>query len=79
MGFEMEGVMIEIDPRICNGKPVLTGTRIPVTVILDQFEAGGSMDDVLRKYPELHKSQVVAALRYCRDMIEHTDSEALMV
>lgn len=64
--------MIEIDPMICNGKPVLAGTRIPVTVILDQFEAGNGMADVLRKYPELHASQIMAAIRYCRDMIDHT-------
>ncbi len=30
----------EIDPRVCNGKPVITGTRIPVTVILDHAVAG---------------------------------------
>ena len=69
--------MIEIDPKRCNGKPVLAGTRIPLTVILDQFEAGGGISDVLKKYPELSEFQVVAAIRYCRDMIEHTESEIL--
>ena len=31
---------VEIDPRVCNGKPVIAGTRIPVTVILDQINSG---------------------------------------
>jgi len=31
---------IEIDPRVCNGKPVIEGTRIPVSVILEQVAAG---------------------------------------
>ena len=28
---------IELNPRVCNGKPVIKGTRIPVSVILDQM------------------------------------------
>ena len=28
---------IELDPRVCNGKPVIKGTRIPITVILEQL------------------------------------------
>lgn len=31
---------IELNPRVCNGKPVIKGTRIPVSVILDQIAAG---------------------------------------
>ncbi|MGM0788444.1 MAG: DUF433 domain-containing protein [Thermodesulfobacteriota bacterium] len=27
---------IELDPKVCNGKPVIKGTRIPVLVILEQ-------------------------------------------
>jgi len=53
---------IEIDPRICNGKPVIAGTRIPVSVILDMLSAGDSMKDIQRKYPELSQQCIVAAL-----------------
>ncbi len=28
---------IEWNPRVCNGRPVVKGTRIPVTVILEQI------------------------------------------
>ncbi len=68
---------IEVNPRVCNGKPVMEGTRIPVTVILDQFAAGCSMSDIQRKYPELTREQIVSALRYCRAMIEHSDLQAV--
>jgi uncharacterized protein (DUF433 family) len=64
---------IEINPRICNGKPVIAGTRIPVTVILDQFASGCSMGDIQRKYPELTREAIASALRYCHSMIEHSD------
>ncbi len=49
---------ITIDPRICNGKPVISGTRIPVTVVLDQLAETGSVHEVLRRYPELSPEQV---------------------
>jgi uncharacterized protein (DUF433 family) len=66
---------ITIDPRICNGKPVISGTRIPVTVVLDQLAETGSVEGVLRRYPELSSEQVKAALQYCRGVIDHTELE----
>ena len=66
---------IEIDPRRCNGKPVITGTRIPITVILDQLAEAGSMEAVLRKYPELTRETIAAVLQYCHSVIEHTELE----
>ena len=66
---------ISIDPRICNGKPVITGTRIPVTVILDQLAETGSVKDVVQRYPELSPEMVTAALQYCHALINHTELE----
>ncbi len=68
---------ITIDPRICNGKPVVSGTRIPVTVVLDQLAASGSIENVIRKYPELSLDQVAAVLQYCHSVIEHTELEVV--
>jgi hypothetical protein len=42
---------IIVDPDICNGKPVLDGTRIPVQTVLGFLSAGDSIDEVLK---ELH-------------------------
>jgi uncharacterized protein (DUF433 family) len=33
---------VELNPKVCNGKPVIKGTRIPVSVILDQIADGDS-------------------------------------
>ena len=68
---------IEVNPRVCNGKPVISGTRIPVTVILDQFASGCSMADIQRKYPELSVDQIASALHYCHTMIDHSDLQAV--
>jgi uncharacterized protein (DUF433 family) len=66
---------IEIDPQRCNGKPVIAGTRIPVTVVLDQLAEAGSVEAVLSKYPELTRDAITAVLRYCHSLIEHTEVE----
>lgn len=41
---------IVIDPNICHGKPVIRGTRTPVTVILDALAAGDTMEMVQSDY-----------------------------
>jgi len=66
---------VEIDPRVCGGKPVIRGTRIPLTVVVDQLAATGSVSGLLEKYPELSADQVAGALRYCHSVIEHTELE----
>ena len=70
---------IELNPRVCNGKPVIKGTRIPVSVILEQIAEGESWDAVLVGYPELKKEDIQAALHYVRAFIEHTEVEAVGV
>ena len=68
---------IELNPRVCNGKPVIKGTRIPVSVIIEQIAEGESWDAVLAGYPELKKEDIQAALQYARVSIEHTKVEAV--
>ena len=64
---------IEIDPRVCNGKAVVQGTRIPVSVILDQIGSGDSWDDIIKGYPELEKEDIQAALLYASASLDHTE------
>jgi uncharacterized protein (DUF433 family) len=64
---------IEINPRVCNGKPVVKGTRIPVSVILDQLASGETWDSILGGYPELTREDIQAAIRYAQGAVEHTD------
>ena len=53
---------IEINPDICNGKPVIKGTRITVQTILEFLGAGDSIEEVLEGYPKLHREDILAAL-----------------
>lgn len=69
---------IEIDPRICGGKPVIHGTRIPVAVIMAQLAEGQTWGDVRRGYPELSEEDIRAALQYASASVENIEyTEAL--
>ncbi|PIP47894.1 MAG: antitoxin, partial [Deltaproteobacteria bacterium CG23_combo_of_CG06-09_8_20_14_all_51_20] len=43
---------------------VIKGTRIPVSVILDQIAEDGSWDRLIEGYPELTREDIQAALKY---------------
>jgi uncharacterized protein (DUF433 family) len=68
---------IELNPRVCNGKPVIKGTRIPVCVILEQIAEGESWNSLLAGYPELNKEDIQAAVLYARASLEHTEIRAI--
>ena len=60
---------ISVDPNICHGKVCIKGTRIMVSVILDNLAAGESVDSILRSYPTLKTEDIQAALWYAADSI----------
>jgi len=68
---------IEINPKVCNGKPVIKGTRIPVSVILEQLAEDESWDKILKSYPELTREDIYAALNYAKVSLEHIEIEEL--
>ena len=55
---------ISIKPDVCNGRPVIRGTRITVQPILEFLAAGDSMEDVLEEYPKLTRAGIQACLDY---------------
>ncbi len=64
---------IEINPRVCNGKPVIKGTRIPVSVILERLAEGESWDKILASYPELKREDINVALHYAKASLENIE------
>ena len=59
---------ITIDPNDCHGKPCIVGTRIWVSLIVDNLAAGATDDEILESYPSLTKDDVKAALAYVAEM-----------
>jgi uncharacterized protein (DUF433 family) len=60
---------ITSDPAVCHGKACIKGTRIPVSVILDNLAVGESNSEILRLYPTLHPEDIVAAIAYAAELM----------
>lgn len=56
--------LIISDPEIMMGKPVVTGTRITVELILEKLAAGESFEQVLEAHPRLTRAAILAALEF---------------
>ncbi len=59
---------ISADPNICHGKVCVKGTRIMVSVILDNLAGGISQDAILRSYPALKPEDIQATLSYAAEL-----------
>lgn len=57
-------VPITIDREILSGTPVFTGTRVPVSALLENLEAGVSLDEFLENFPTVSHEQAVSVLKY---------------
>ncbi|RME72061.1 MAG: DUF433 domain-containing protein, partial [Chloroflexi bacterium] len=55
---------ITVDPNICHGKACIKGTRIMVSVILDNLGAGLTPEEILEDYPSLKAEAIRAAILY---------------
>jgi uncharacterized protein (DUF433 family) len=54
---------ILIDPRVCHGKPVIRGTRVPVSLVLGSLAGGTSFAEICSEY-ELTDEDIRAALQF---------------
>jgi uncharacterized protein (DUF433 family) len=52
------------DPQVCHGKVCIKGTRVMVSVILDNLAAEVPEEEILRNYPTLIREDIRAALEY---------------
>ena len=68
---------ISVNPRVCHGKPCITGTRIMVSVILDYLKAGESPEEIRRQYPTLKPGDVQAAVGYAAWLAHEEDEHPL--
>ena len=59
---------ITVDPNICHGRACITGTRVMVSVILDNLAVGLQAEEIVRSYPSLNVQAVQAAIAYAADL-----------
>ena len=65
---------ITINPKILIGKPVITGTRIPVYLILNLLAKGKTIHQIMDDYPELEEEDVTAAISYAASHMEYEET-----
>jgi uncharacterized protein (DUF433 family) len=56
--------LIECDPKVMMGKPVVRGTRITVEHILEKLGAGESIEELLAAHPRLTREAIFAAIEF---------------
>ena len=59
---------ITVDPHVCHGKACITGTRVMVSVVLDNLAAGVPRDEILASYPSLVGEDLDASIAYAAEL-----------
>ncbi|MEQ8958069.1 MAG: DUF433 domain-containing protein [Coleofasciculus sp. C2-GNP5-27] len=64
---------IEINPKVCHGKPCIKGTRIMVSVILDNLAEGLTLEEIVEDYPPLTIDNVRSAIAYAAALVREEE------
>lgn len=67
---------ISIDPEVMSGVPVFTGTRVPVSALLENLEVGVSLDEFLENFPTVTREQAVSVLEHFKISLNYTSLAA---
>lgn len=67
---------IVINPAVCSGRPVIAGTRMRVSDVLDALAAGAEIDGLLSDFPYLSREDVLACLAYGARAVDHSVVQA---
>jgi uncharacterized protein (DUF433 family) len=65
----MDTNLIQSDPTVMMGKPVIAGTRITVELLLEKLAAGETIEQILEAHPRLTKESISAALAYAAQAV----------
>lgn len=70
---------IQIDPKVCHGKPVIRGTRVLVSTLLGALSGGDTIHMVLQDYPTITAEDIAAALAFAGQLSNYqvADYEAV--
>ena len=67
---------IVIDPEVCGGRPIIEGTRMRVSDILDALAARVTLDELLADFPYITREDVLACLAYGARAVDHAVVQA---
>lgn len=66
---------ISVNPPVCHGKACIRGTRVMVSVILDNLATGVPRDEILASYRSLQPADIQAALAYAAELAREGTAE----
>jgi uncharacterized protein (DUF433 family) len=67
---------VTIDPAICHGKPVIRGTRTPLSIVVGSLASGMSFEEVQREY-DLTLEDIRAALKFAGELVDQEQHHPL--
>jgi uncharacterized protein (DUF433 family) len=68
----MKELRITTNPAQCGRRPCIRGIRIRVVDILDLLSNGLTIPQVIEELPDLETEDVIAAIQYARERIDHS-------
>ena len=72
----MSDKLISRNPDILGGKPVFSGTRVPVRILMEHLEARDRLDEFLEDYPTVSRDQAIALIKRAKAMLVDSGNKA---
>ena len=66
---ELEQLPVSADPEIVSGEPVFQGTRVPVEALINNLEAGLTLDEFLDNFPTVTREQALRVLEFVKNTL----------
>ena len=67
---------ISVDEKIRFGKPVISGTRVPVDLIIGKLAGGMTYEEVIAEY-EITREDILAILSYAAGILASEEIKAV--
>jgi uncharacterized protein (DUF433 family) len=66
---ELASLPITVDPDVLGGTPVFRETRVPIDALLNNLEAGVSIDEFLENFPTVSREQILQLFEVSRAIL----------
>ena len=67
---------ITVDPDVCHGRPCIKGTRVMVSVVLDNLAAGKTPKEIAESYPSVSREAIQATIAYAADLAREPNKKS---
>ena len=61
---DIQRLPVTVNPEILGGRPVFSGTRVPVDALWNNLADGATLDEFLEWFPTVSREQVQALLQF---------------